>query len=60
MPTTRPMTAGRKALWLLTQRGLDVRLGWSKGMHGGKFAGCQPEHLAAEDWEQVILPTATR
>ena len=29
----------KEALWLLAQRGLDVRLGWSKPVHGGNFAG---------------------
>src|SRR5205085_11957952 len=33
----------KEALWLLTQRGLDVRLGWSRAMDGGRFDGRQPE-----------------
>jgi 5S rRNA maturation endonuclease (ribonuclease M5) len=35
----------KEALWLLTQRGLRVRLGWTQWMHGGAFKGRQPEHL---------------
>lgn len=50
----------KEALWLLTQRGLDVRLGWSKGMHGGKFAGRQPENLKSDEWGQVIRPAILR
>lgn len=50
----------KEALWLLAQRGLDVRLGWSKAMHGGQFAGRQPETLTAEDWQEAILPGIRR
>ncbi len=39
----------KEALWLLAQRGLDVRLAWSQAMHGGKFAGRQPESLTKEE-----------
>lgn len=46
----------KEALWYLVQRGLDVRLGWSQAMHGGKFSGKQPEHLTLEEWQQVIRP----
>jgi len=44
----------KEALWLLSQRGLDVRLGWSRAMHGGKFAGRQPEYLTLEECKSVI------
>jgi hypothetical protein len=47
----------KEALWQLAQRGLDVRLGWSRTMHGGKFAGRQPENLTVEEWENAIRPT---
>lgn len=47
----------KEAHWLLAQRGLDVRLGWSRAMHGGEFVGRQPENMTAEEWEQVIRPT---
>jgi 5S rRNA maturation endonuclease (ribonuclease M5) len=50
----------KEAHWLLGQRGLDVRLGWSRAMHGGKFAGHQPENLAREDWEAAVRPTIAR
>lgn len=50
----------KEAHWLLAQQGLDVRLGWSRAMHGGKFAGQQPENLARDDWESVIRPTIGR
>ena len=36
---------GAKAtLWQLTQRGLNVRLGWTQAMHSGAFHGRQPEN----------------
>jgi 5S rRNA maturation endonuclease (ribonuclease M5) len=50
----------KEALWLLAQRGLDVRLGWTRAMHGGKFNGRQPENLTAEEWETVLRPAILR
>ncbi len=50
----------KESLWLLGQRGLDVRLGWARAMHGGKFAGRQPENLTAEEWEKAIRPAIVR
>jgi len=35
----------KEALWLFSDRGLDVRLGWSQALHGGAFKGRQPENL---------------
>ena len=49
----------KETLWLLAQRGLDVRLGWSKAMHGGKFKDRQPEDLTPEEWEQFLLPNVS-
>ena len=43
----------KEALWLFAQRSVDVRLGWSQSMHGGKFKGRQPESLAADDWQYI-------
>jgi 5S rRNA maturation endonuclease (ribonuclease M5) len=50
----------KESLWLLTQRGIDVRLGWSKATHGGRFAGRQPENLTAEEWTEAIRPMIAR
>ncbi|MBS0261806.1 MAG: toprim domain-containing protein [Planctomycetes bacterium] len=50
----------KEALWLLAQRGLDVHLGWTRGMHGGTFDGRQPESLTREEWESAIRPTVAR
>jgi 5S rRNA maturation endonuclease (ribonuclease M5) len=50
----------REALWLLAQRGLDVRLGWSQAMHNGVFQGKQPEHLTSMEWEAAIRPMIAR
>lgn len=49
-----PGDAGAKeALWLLAERGLNVRLGWSQGMHGGAFKGRQPEQIGPVDWQSI-------
>ena len=53
-------TGAKECLWLLAERGLDVRLGWSRKMHAGKFNGGQPENIKREEWEQAIVPTITR
>lgn len=50
----------KEALWMLAQRGLDVRLAWSQVMHGGKFAGRQPESLDLKEWQTAILPWIAR
>lgn len=44
----------KEAVWLLLQRGLDVRLGWTQAMHGGMFRGRQPETLTHAEWEQIV------
>ncbi len=45
----------KEALWLLTQRGLNTRLGRTQAMHGGAFQGRQPENLTRKEWEQIML-----
>lgn len=50
----------KESLWLLTQRGLDVRLSWSRATHSGPFAGRQPERITAEVWVQRIRPIIAR
>ncbi len=50
----------KESLWLLAQRGLDVRLGWSRAMHGGQFDSRQPESLTEEEWRTVIRPAIER
>ncbi len=50
----------KEALWLLSQRELDVRLAWSQGMHGGRFVGRQPESITREEWETAIRPSVER
>ena len=50
----------KEALWLLAERGLDVRLVWSREMHGGQFADRQPEEVTREEWESVLLPQLAR
>lgn len=39
----------KEALWYFAEQQLDVRLAWSPKMHGGMFAGKQPESLRRED-----------
>jgi hypothetical protein len=46
----------KESLWFLAQRGLHVRLGWSRGMHGGRFDGRQPENLSIDEWQTAIRP----
>jgi hypothetical protein len=50
----------KEALWFFAQRMLDVRLAWTPWMHGGKFAGKQPESLTAAEWNEAILPAIAR
>ena len=50
----------KEALWQFAQRGLDVRLGWSRTMHGEAFAGRQPENLTSDEWNQAIRPIIER
>jgi len=45
----------KELLWELNERGLDVRLGWSKVMHGAKFFGKQPEDLTDDEWTGLCL-----
>lgn len=50
----------KEALWFFAQRMHDVRLAWTPWMHGGKFAGRQPESLTASEWNEEILPVIAR
>jgi len=50
----------KEALWLLAQRSVDVRLGWTQAMHGGVFRGRQPEQLTSEEWQEAIRPVVVR
>ena len=50
----------KEALWLLAQRELNVRLGWTRSMYGGKFDGRQPESLTQAEWKESILPVLVR
>jgi len=47
-------SGAKQALWELAQV-CRPRLAWSWEMHGGKFAGKQPESLAEEEWEELRL-----
>ena len=50
----------KETLWRFAERGLDLRLAWNRAMHGGAFAGRQPESLTREEWERTILPGIVR
>lgn len=50
----------KEALWLLAQRGLDVRLGWSQSMRGGRFLARQPEQLTQVECHESLLPQLRR
>jgi hypothetical protein len=44
----------KEAAWQLLQRSLHVRLGWTRQMHGGVFAGRQPESVQRDEWELLL------
>jgi len=44
----------KEALWHFAEQRLEVRLAWSPAMHGGAYAGKQPETLAREDVERLL------
>lgn len=45
----------KEALWLLAQRSLNVRLGWTQWMRDGMHKGLQPESLSREQIELLML-----
>lgn len=47
--------AFQELLWKLNERGLRVRLGWSRRMHGGRFENSEPEQLTDEQWASLSL-----
>ncbi len=49
----------KEAAWKLLQVGLDVRPLWSRNMHGGKFAGRQPETLQRDEWSSIVAAATT-
>ena len=53
-------TGVKEALWLFAQRGSDVRLVWSRQMHGGQFAEQQAEQITRDQWDSVLLPGLPR
>lgn len=52
----------KEALWLLAQTApdLDVRLAWSQRMLDERFRGKQPESIAADAFQSIILPAIRR
>lgn len=46
-------TAFKELLWQLAEASVDVKLGMSSRMYGGKFAGRQPEELSDEEWRAI-------
>ncbi len=49
----------KDAAWKLLQAGVDVRPLWSRSMHGGKFAGRQPESLNGDEWWSIATAATT-
>ena len=43
----------RELLWKLAELQVDVRLGCSSQMFGGKFSGRQPEEFTDEEWSEI-------
>ncbi len=50
----------KETLWLLAERNLDVRVGWTRSLNTGTVADRQPENLTRDDWEQGIRPRLWR
>lgn len=50
----------KELLWELSERGLDVRLAWSRKSHGGRFDGKQPEDLTEDEWRMILEPGLKR
>lgn len=50
----------KEAQWLLAQRDLDVRLGWTRSMHAGRFSERQPESITVDEWQRVIRAAMSR
>ena len=50
----------KEALWYFAQQQLDVRLAWSPSMHGGAYAGQQPESLTREQVDALLASGAAR
>jgi DNA primase len=44
----------KEALWYFAQQQLDVRLAWSPSMHGGAYAGKQPESLTRQQVDALL------
>ncbi len=42
-----------EALWMLSERSLHVRLGWTQQMHSRAFRDRQPESIMAEEWLRI-------
>jgi hypothetical protein len=43
----------KETLWRMHEQGVDAYLVWSRRKFAGKYAGRQPESLAAEDWSEI-------
>lgn len=43
----------QELLWSLSDRQLDVRLGWSRIRGNGKYDGLQPECITSETWQEI-------
>lgn len=50
----------KETLWLLVQRGLDVRVGWSRAINAGTFVCRQPEQITCDEWECSLRPRVWR
>lgn len=50
---TEGESGAKQIVWELAQRGLQVQLGWSRSMFGGKYADRQPESLTDEELHEL-------
>ncbi|QDT38382.1 hypothetical protein [Stratiformator vulcanicus] len=50
----------RDLLWKLAENQVEVRLGCSRTMYGGKFDGRQPENFSSDEWTAIEQRQAIR
>ena len=43
----------KQALWILAQHDINLRLAWSRSMHGGEYTNKQAEDLDNDSWQQL-------
>lgn len=52
-------SGAKESLWLLAERNLDVRLGWSRSLSAAK-GDREPEQISRSEWDEAIAPRLWR